>query len=93
MTMRYVFIALIGLLAILQNRLWFGTNTLPEYWQLQEKIAAQTTMNEVLEARNQALRYETTDLKENLSSIEEHARVDLGLIKPNETFYRILTHD
>jgi cell division protein FtsB len=30
------------------------------------------------------------DLKEGLVAVEERARVELGMIKPNETYYQIL---
>lgn len=33
---------------------------------------------------------EVLDLKEGYAAIEERARVELGMIKPNETFYQFI---
>ena len=79
------------LTALLVNRLWFGQNSVPEYLRLKEKIGIQTQINAQLESRNQALQVEIQDLKEGFEAIEERARHDLGFIKPNEVFYRVLT--
>ena len=75
---------------LLVYRIGFGHNSLPDYFRLQEKVAIQKQINDKLEQRNQALRTEIRDLKEGTDAIEEHARHDLGFIKSNETFYRVL---
>ncbi|MBL6734630.1 MAG: cell division protein FtsB [Shewanellaceae bacterium] len=75
---------------LMQYRLWFGVNSLPEYWQLQVQVQQQRDQNTQLSKRNQALNLEIMDLKQGLEAVEERARYELGLIKPNETFYRIV---
>ena len=75
---------------LLVYRVGFGQNSLPEYFRLQEKVVVQKQINDKLEQRNQRLRTEIHDLKEGTDAIEEHARRDLGFIKSNETFYRVL---
>ena len=80
----------IVLLVLLGHRIYFGNNSLPEYWRMQEKVAWQQKINQKLQLRNQALHREVEDLKHGFEAIEERAREDLGLIKPNETFYRFL---
>jgi cell division protein FtsB len=75
---------------LMQYRLWFGVNSLPEYWQLQVQVQQQRDQNTQLSIRNQALNLEIMDLKQGLEAVEERARYELGLIKPNETFYRIV---
>ena len=88
--MKFIHCTYVILIAIFVHRIWFGKNTLPELWQLQEKIAVQQLVNQKLEQRNEAFRVEIRDLKEGLEAIEEHARYDFGFIKPNEVFYRVI---
>ena len=43
-----------------------------------------------LKQRNDALAAEGEDLKSGEAAIEERARSELGMIKPGETFYRVV---
>ena len=61
-----------------------------EYRQRSEAVARQQADNQQLKERNQLLYKEIDDLKSGLEVIEELARNDLGYIKPDETFYRVL---
>lgn len=81
------------LLLVLQYRLWFGKNSIPDYWQLEKDVQVQQVQNKNLRQRNSLLIADIQDLKIGLESIEERARNELGLIKPGETFYRILPSD
>lgn len=85
--MRWLLILLLLLFGGLQYRLWFGEGNLPSVWALQEEIAKQQTVNDQLEARNQALKAEVKDLKQGLSAMEERARSELGMIRRGETFF------
>ena len=40
--------------------------------------------------RNDALAAEVEDLKSGEAAVEERARNELGMIKPGETFYRVI---
>ena len=40
--------------------------------------------------RNQEMYADIADLKEGLEAIEERARNELGMIKPDETFFRLV---
>ena len=57
---------------------------------LEAQVAHQTQDNEGLRQRNQALAAEVKDLKDGEAAIEERARSELGMIKPGETFYRVV---
>lgn len=57
--------------------------------QLEKDIAQQNEVNKVLQARNRIIFAEMEDLKNGLDVVEEYARLDLGLIKKNETFVQI----
>ncbi|MBO2608477.1 cell division protein FtsB [Shewanella algae] len=78
------------LLGLLQYRLWLGENSLPEYFHLEQQIAAQNDSNARLEERNQVLKEEIRDLRSGTEALEERARNELGLIKEGETFYRVV---
>ena len=43
-----------------------------------------------LQQRNEALAAEVEDLKSGGAAVEERARSELGMIKPGETFYRVV---
>ena len=88
-----VTVVLIVLLGLLQYRLWFGKNSLPDYLALKQEVQQQSLQNDNLAQRNNLLKADISDLKIGLESIEERARNELGLIKQGETFYRILPAD
>ncbi len=88
--MKALVAGLIVLLAFLQYKLWLGEGSLNEIWQLHQAIDAQTRENAALKERNAALDAEVKDLKHGLDAIEERARAELGMIKKDETFYRIV---
>ena len=81
---------LIVLLVLLQQRLWNGKNSWPDYLQLKQDIKVQTQANVTLAQKNQLQYKEIADLKNGLEAIEERARNQLGLIKNDEDFYRII---
>lgn len=76
--------------SLLQYRLWFGKNSVPDYLALQEDVTRQQLANEKLTQRNKLLYADTDDLKLGTEAIEERARNELGMIKENETFFRLI---
>ena len=88
-----VALVLLALLGWLQYRLWFGVGGQREVDALAEQGAKQKATNGELGERNDALAAEVRDLKDPSSggaAIEERARDEFGLIKPGETFYRVV---
>lgn len=83
-------VGLVALLAILQWGLWFAPGGWFEVEKLRSIKQEQKQKNEVLAARNKALTANITDLKKGQDAIEESARSDLGMIKPNEHYYQIV---
>lgn len=86
-------VMLLGLLAWLQYQLWFGIGGRQEVMALAVQLEAQEEKNLLLKLRNEALAAEVDDLKGLTSggaAIEERARDEFGLIKPGETFYRVV---
>lgn len=88
--MRLLKILFIVALVALQYRLWFGKNSLPDYWHLQSDVQRQAETNLRLEQRNQVLKADIVDLRDGQVALEERARNELGLIKEHETFFRIV---
>ena len=81
---------LLVFLCLLQYRLWFGKNSVPDYIALEKEVALQQFSNDKLRQRNKLLYADTDDLKSGSEAIEERARNELGMIKTGETFFRII---
>jgi len=81
----------IVLIAGFQYMFWFGEGGYYDHQKLAQKIQQQTELNTELKERNRVLAAEVYDLKNGIEAIEEHARLDLGLIKPHETFVQMST--
>lgn len=88
--MRAFTLLLLIIFCLLQYRLWFGKNSVPDYLDLQEDVIRQQQVNEKLKQRNKLLYADTDDLKLGSEAIEERARNELGMIKENETFFRLI---
>jgi len=88
--LRIVLLLLLLLLGWLQYRLWFGNGGQREVAQLDAQVAQQARDNAGLQQRNDALAAEVEDLKSGEAAVEERARNELGMIKPGETFYRVI---
>ena len=83
-------IALIAALVFLHYLLWLDENGVRQTHTLRISIQAQTEDNAERAEKNHALAAEIEDLKRGLMAIEERARADMGMIRPDETFYRLL---
>ncbi len=86
----FTLIILSLLFMTLQVDLWVGQGGLLQFLQLRKELHLQIHENNLLKARNNILYAEVWDLKEGFDAIEERARVELGMIKPAETFYKIM---
>lgn len=88
--MRLLIVLLLGLLAVLQYRLWVGEGSLAEVHGLKREIAAQEAELERLTVRNRELQAEVDDLRTGMDALEERARGELGMIKPGEIFLQVI---
>ena len=82
-------LVLLLLLAILQWQLWNGRGSVPDVALLQSKLASQKEANAKATITNERLASEVNDLKDGLEMVEERARAELGMVKPNEVFVQI----
>ncbi len=89
MSSRLVPALLIALLAIFHAQLWMGRGSIPSVREMQQRLSDQTVKNAKAQLRNDQLSAEVRDLKEGLEMVEEKARSELGMVKPNEIFVQI----
>ncbi len=89
--MRVVTLALLALLALVHTELWLGKGGVPRVMDLQAKLDTQTALNEAAHARNDQITAEVRDLKEGLEMVEEKARFELGMVKPDEIYVQVST--
>ena len=89
MSARTVALLLAALLLLVQAQLWFGRGGVPQVRELRERLHLQEATNEAARQRNAELGSEVRDLQEGLEMVEEVARHQLGLVRPNEIFVQI----
>jgi len=87
--MRIVTFALVALLVVIQYPLWLGKGGWLRVWEVERQLAQQQQVNAGLLARNRSLEAEVHDLQQGTGAIEERARYELGLIKPDEIFVQL----
>ena len=89
MARRVVPALLITLLLILHAQLWFGRGSLGNVAAMTQQLDAQLRKNAQSQGANDRLEAEVRDLKEGLEMVEEKARQELGMVKPNEIYVHI----
>lgn len=89
MTARLVTLALATLLVLVHAELWFGKHGVHRVMELQGRLGEHQAENERARERNGQLAAEVADLKEGLEMVEEKARFELGMIKPDEIFVQV----
>ncbi|MBA4260576.1 MAG: septation ring formation regulator EzrA [Comamonadaceae bacterium] len=89
MARRFVPALLIALLLVLHAQLWLGRGSVPQVGQMKQELATLEQANREARQRNEQIASEVRDLQEGLDMVEELARQDLGMVKPNEIFVQI----
>jgi cell division protein FtsB len=87
--MRWITLGLTALLVLVHAELWFGKGGVPRMVELQRKLAVQKSTNDRARLRNDQLTAEVSDLKEGLEMVEEKARFELGMVRPDEIFVQL----
>ena len=87
---RLLALILLVLLVLLQIKLWGGEGSWTAEQELKVQVEEQRAENARLKERNAALSAEVEDLKSGATAVEERARTELGMVKPGETFYRVV---
>jgi cell division protein FtsB len=83
-TSRVITTLLLALLGLVHATLWFGSSGTPRVRELSALVAEQQARNAEARVRNDQLQAELKDLKDGLEIIEETARHELGMVKPDE---------
>jgi cell division protein FtsB len=89
MSPRIVPACLITLLLVLHAQLWFGRGSVLNVSEMQRKLQTQKVANVRAAQANERIASEVRDLKEGLEMIEEKARMELGMVKPNEIYVQV----
>ena len=77
---------LLVLLLVFQGQLWIGRGSVFHVRDLERKLAEQEQKNAVTKIENEQLLADVRDLKNGMTLIEDRARSELGMVKPNEIF-------
>ena len=83
---RPMLLALLGLLMLLQYRLWFGEGGINERQSLEAQVTNDSAENQRLTQRNEALADRVIELQNGQEMLEAVAREDLGLVREGEEF-------
>ena len=86
---RVVLAVLISLLMLFQAQLWIGRGSLISVNHMRSKLDENLKQNIQAKIHNDQLSAEVHDLKEGLEMVEERARTELGMVKPNEFFVQL----
>lgn len=86
---RFVPGLLMALLLVLHAQLWFGRGSVPQVTSMKRELTELNRSNILAQQRNAQLMNEVSDLQEGLDMVEELARRDLGMVRPNEIFVQI----
>jgi cell division protein FtsB len=89
MSSRIICLVLAALLALIQMQMWSGHGSIPDVAALQRKLDAQRAANARAKLDNDQLVSEIADLQNGLGAVEERARMELGMVKPNEIFVQV----
>jgi cell division protein FtsB len=84
-------IVLGALLLLIQYPLWLGKGGWARVWELDRQHQQQQQRNLRLAERNAGLESEVRDLRQGLHAVEERARYELGMVRPDEVFVQFNT--
>jgi len=90
--MRGITLVLVVLLGLVYAELWFGRSGVPKVRELRSQMVEQQALNDQARQRNERLQAEVTDLQTGLELIEEKARAELGMLRPDELLVQFSRH-
>ena len=89
--MKYLPHTLLALIIAIQYPLWIGKGSWLRVWEVNKQLTEHQDKNTKLTQRNAGIDADVRDLKEGLVAVEERARMELGMIRKDETFYQVIT--
>ncbi len=88
--MKLLWAILVVLILLLQVRLWVGEGSFVQVSAMENTLEEQRQENAKLANRNERLYAEVRNLRSGEGAIEERARMNLGLIRNDETFFLVV---
>jgi cell division protein FtsB len=88
--MKLLSLLLIAFACYLGYDCYYGRNGIEQCEKTEAKLESVNSKLERFERRNQALSDEIADLRQGNRVVEELARTELGMIKKQEVFYRVI---
>ena len=85
-----VIVVLLALFLWMQYILWFSASGFFSMWRLHHELTTMVNKNQQLHQGNELLHNDVQDLQQGSLAVEDHARRDLGMVKPGETFYQVI---
>ena len=89
--MRWATLVLAALLVAVQADLWLGKGNMPYVMSLKKQLEAQLAVNRAAAERNARVTAEVTDLREGQEMVEEKARAELAMLRPDEILVQVTT--
>lgn len=86
--MRFIAVLLAIGLVWVQAQTWFGQRSAARVTELRTQLDAQQEANARAREAQTRARAELKDLREGLEMVEEKARLELGLLKPDEIYVK-----
>ena len=87
--MRWAAPLIAALLLLVQADLWWGKGNMPYVMRLRKQLAEQRAANVQARARTARVQAEVSDLRDGLEMVEEKARAELGMVKPDEILVQV----
>ncbi len=88
--MKIMIAVLLVLIVLLQVQLWTGPGSIQQIIAYQQRLEGLRREVQDKQERNQSLYAEVLDLRKGQEAIEERARNELGMVKPDETFFQVI---
>ena len=89
MSTRIVPLILLLLLLLVLTQLMSGRGSVEHVAGMRKQIAEQKLANDKARMENDRLSAEVSDLKDGMDMVEEKARSELGMVKPNEIYVHV----
>jgi len=86
--LRFIAVLLAIGLVWVQAQTWFGQRSAARVTELRTQLDAQQEANARAREAQTRARAELKDLREGLEMVEEKARLELGLLKPDEVYVK-----
>ena len=87
--MRWATVLLVVAVLGVQGQLWLGSDNMPQVMTLSRQLAEQRAANTAAADRNARALAEVSDLREGLEMVEEKARRELGMLRPDEILVQV----